>query len=113
MRSSRLEFSRATKEAAYERCKGKCELCCMPFDNRTPEYHHEIEAAMGGDNSLENCQVLCPKCHGLITRTVSAPRVAKVKRIEAKRKGWRKPSGAFRRFSGRSRQLHEETDPDT
>lgn len=108
MRSKRLEFSRETKEQAYERCGGKCELCRTAFNGREPEYHHEIEAAMGGDNSLDNCQVLCPKCHGLITRTISVPRVAKVKRIEAKRKGWKKKSYTWRKWTPR-----RELDPDT
>lgn len=112
MRSPRLEFSRATKEQAYERAQGKCELCCIPFNNRSPEYHHRVESALGGGNDLGNCQVLCPKCHRIITSTVSARRVAKVKRIEAKCKGWKKKS-AFHRFTPRVRQLHEEPDHDT
>lgn len=82
------EFSTETKRQAWDRCKvggePRCECCGTPFNGERPEYHHILEAALGGDNSLKNCQVLRKKCHRIITSQQSIPRVAKTKRIEAK-----------------------------
>jgi 5-methylcytosine-specific restriction protein A len=89
----RLEFSKTTKEAGYDRCKidgvPHCEDCRLPLGAERPEYHHILEAWLGGDNSLENCQVVHYRCHKRLTKTQSIPRVAKVRRIEAKNAGIR------------------------
>lgn len=98
MRSTRAEFSKATREEAWARCfdkqadDGRCEgLCKELFAGRVPEYHHLIPAALGGDNSLTNCAVLCKKCHKHATKEETAPMVSRAKRIEEKRAGLRKP----------------------
>jgi 5-methylcytosine-specific restriction endonuclease McrA len=77
----RLEFSHATKEAAFSRANGFCEHCKLPLNGERPEYHHITEAWLGGDNSLENALVVHKRCHKLLTKVVSHKRVAKVKRI--------------------------------
>ena len=88
----RAEFSLATKIAAYERADGICECGCgQPFGEHPkerPEYHHRVEAALGGGNDLENCRCVRVDCHLKITASVSAPRVAKVRREKKRRKGW-------------------------
>jgi len=90
MRSTRAEFSKAVREAAYARCEGRCEHCRMCFAGRVPHYdHYPIAAALGGPATLENCRCLCVKCHRHITATIDAPRIAKAKRIEEKRIGVR------------------------
>jgi 5-methylcytosine-specific restriction protein A len=48
-----------------------------------PEFDHRIPCAEGGDNSLENCDVLCRNCHGAKTKK-DVPRIAKGKRIRDK-----------------------------
>lgn len=101
----RLEFTRATKEAGLERCKGKCEVCGMEFRGERAEFHHALEASLGGDNSLSNLVVLHKRCHALITAKHSIPFIAKADRISRKSKGitrsktrWAKrPMNGFRR----------------
>jgi 5-methylcytosine-specific restriction protein A len=85
--TARAEFDRKTKAAAFARAKGCCENCGAKLSPGNTEYHHEIEAAEGGDNSLKNCRVLCKTCHGVVTRKVSIPRVAKIRRQRDKHTG--------------------------
>lgn len=60
----RLEFSRTTKLAAYDRCGGTCEGCgCDLALAKGVEYDHRIADNLRPDNSVENCQVLCIPCH--------------------------------------------------
>lgn len=47
---------------------------------------------MGGDNSLENCTVLCLSCDLGKKTPKDISEIAKVKRIEAKHRGIRKPT---------------------
>lgn len=83
MKTDRSEFDKKTRELAWDRANGRCEICTQPFNGRRPEYHHLIECAHGGDNSLGNCRVLCSKCHAEITHN-RAPVIAKTKRIYEK-----------------------------
>lgn len=84
----RAEFDVATQKAGFKRCNGFCEApwCGMKIELDRPEYHHRIEAALGGDNSLENMWVLHPRCHRLISSGRAKP-LAKVKSIIQKRAG--------------------------
>jgi 5-methylcytosine-specific restriction endonuclease McrA len=86
----RAEFSKQTKREAWLRADGHCEGCTQPFEGRRPEYDHKIAAELGGDNSLENCQCLCPKCHRAKTSLEDVPRIAKNVRIRDKHAGLRK-----------------------
>jgi len=90
MRTDRAEFSKETREAAWQRAGGKCEICTQAFGGRRPEYDHRRAAALGGDNSLQNCRVLCPKCHKEITDAQRGG-IDKAKRIEEKRANTRQP----------------------
>ena len=96
----RQEFSRLTKQLAFGRAKGLCENCKLPF--KGIEYHHILEAELGGDNSINNCLVLCRPCHKFFTKTQSAPRIAKSNRIRNKRMGItrKKKKIPYRRFNG-------------
>lgn len=98
----RHEFSKKTMGEAYERSEGLCEgilasgeRCCFPVDRRK-HFDHIIPDALGGDNSLINCAVLCLPCHGKKTQKIDAPMIAKAKRNYNKHRGIRKPS----RFPG-------------
>lgn len=95
-RAQRQEFSKLTRNRAFERAQGRCECGCGLKIQGTPEYHHRIEAAVGGDASLENCQVLDPKCHRRITREETVPAVTRAKRLEEKRLGLRTKRRGFR-----------------
>lgn len=90
---SRLEFSKATKVAAFQRSGGRCECGCgvKIIAGDGPEYDHKIEAALDGDNSIENCVVLRKRCHRAKTSTRAAT-LAKVKRTFEKNAGIRRPT---------------------
>jgi 5-methylcytosine-specific restriction endonuclease McrA len=103
----RTEFSKATKREAWLRCHDdnfvpRCEVCDEPFWGRRPEYDHMVAAELGGDNSVENCQVLCPKCHRAKTSFQDIPRIAKSNRVRDKHAGisrskWQWPKRTMRR----------------
>jgi ferredoxin len=80
---TRLEFSAPTKRKAYERAKGRCQACDVELRDGGPQYHHILEARLGGDNALANCQVLCIPCHKVVTKEQSIPRITKMKRQHA------------------------------
>jgi 5-methylcytosine-specific restriction endonuclease McrA len=79
----RREFHPKIKLAAWDRCGGKCETCLTRIIGR-PEYDHVLPDWLGGDPTLENCRVLCAKCHRLKTSTEDVPRIAQTKRIKRK-----------------------------
>lgn len=82
----RDEFTKATKQSAWERCKGCCEECGKQIrSGHGPEFDHIVAAWLGGSADLENCSVLCSMCHSLKTTKLDVPGIAKTKRILAKR----------------------------
>ena len=87
MKSHREEFPRVVMDAAWLRCGGRCEACGQELGGRTPIYDHIVPTTLGGPATLKNCQVLCPPCHRLKTSTEDMPRIAKAKRVEARRAG--------------------------
>lgn len=98
----RLEFTKQTMRDAYERSEGLCEgirpsgeRCCAEVTHKK-HFDHIIPAALGGDNSLTNCAVLCLPCHGVKTQKIDVPMIAKAKRVSDKYRGIRKRS----RFPG-------------
>lgn len=99
----RQEFSKKTKMAAWQRCKGHCEECgkkIRPGDG--PEYDHDREAFFEGSNDLENCRVLCTPCHSVKTSD-RAPVIAKSRRHivrAAKAKTPRQGFRGWRKFNG-------------
>jgi hypothetical protein len=107
----RTEFSKPTKRDAFERCEGLCEgilssgdRCCANLGKKLHHFDHIIPDAIGGDNSLQNCQVLCKPCHDDKTRKIDIPIIAKAKRISDKHNGIRSPrqkiqSAGFRKAS--------------
>lgn len=91
---ARAEFSKKVKLAAFKRVEGRCESCLAPIVNGA-EYDHIVPHAVGGDNSLENVQVLCRPCHADKTRKRDVPQIAKSKRIAEKRAGVRRKGPAM------------------
>lgn len=104
-RSVRYEFGKAVKREANARSGGHCEAvgtvyglepgqrCNAPFKAGKKEFDHYPEPATEkGSDTLENCVVCCPKCHGFKTAKFDIPVQAKVKRTSDKHEGIRKPS---------------------
>lgn len=89
MRVNRNEFSLATKKAAYERAGGICECGCgQPFTDHPkerPHYDHILACALGGDSSLENCQVIRVCCHAVKTGDLDMQHIKKARRGEKDR----------------------------
>lgn len=83
---TRRNFSRQTKLAAWDRCGGYCESCKQKIIG-VAEYDHRIPDALDGEPTLENCTVLCVRCHRMKTSKLDVPAIAKGKRIEKKRAG--------------------------
>lgn len=76
----RREFSAYTKAQAALRANGRCEECTARLGDGGFHYDHIIPDAIGGEPTLENCQVLCLTCHRAKTTKRDIPRAAKTKR---------------------------------
>jgi 5-methylcytosine-specific restriction endonuclease McrA len=100
----RKEFSKQTKRDAFLRANGCCEgeSCGARLTIGKFHYDHSIADGLGGDPTLENCQVLCTPCHKIKTATQDVPAIAKTKRIQDRQRGIKKPRSirAWRRFDG-------------
>jgi len=79
----RVEFAARVKLKAYVRSlindKPHCELCKLPILG-VPEYDHRKADGLGGEATLENCAVLCGKCHRRKTHEEDRPIMAKADR---------------------------------
>jgi hypothetical protein len=91
----RREFSKSVRVAAWERSNGQCEACTRKLFPGDIHYDHRIPDALGGEPTLENCDVLCRSCHGLKTTKADVPTIAKAKRIYAKHIGADKGRSKF------------------
>ena len=78
---SRKEFTKATKLKALKRANGFCEGCGQPLKAGLFQFDHIVPDGLGGDNSLENCKVLCSggraSCHGIKTHEQDTPTMRK------------------------------------
>lgn len=88
----RREFSKAVRIAAWERAGGCCEACARKLFPGDIHYDHRIPDAIGGEPTLENCDVLCRACHGAKTSKADMPTIAKAKRVYARHIGAKAPS---------------------
>ena len=88
----RQEFSAATKLVALACCGLNCDGCGNTLHEGDYHFDHIVAAGIGGDNSADNCAVLCKTCHNLKTGKQDIPRIAKSKRVFKKAHGIRKPS---------------------
>lgn len=106
----RREFPAKVKLAAWDAAGGHCQECLARIIGR-PEYDHVLPDALGGEPTLDNCRVLCSKCHRLKTSGEDVPRIAKTKRTKRKAvNAWPKSS---RPLQSRGFPKRPEADPDT
>lgn len=98
----RREFSAKVRVAAFERAKGRCERCTGLLRPGKFRYNHRTPDALGGEPTLDNCEVLCIACDHPQTYGKDIPAIAKSKRIRKHRAGVRKPRTirAWRKFDG-------------
>jgi 5-methylcytosine-specific restriction protein A len=90
----RREFHPKVMIAAWDRANGCCEQCktgrkLLPGDIF---YDHVIPDAMGGEPTLDNCQVLCRSHHDAKTHKTDVPQIAKAKRRQRNHIGVKKQS---------------------
>ncbi|GIW63721.1 MAG: hypothetical protein KatS3mg091_523 [Patescibacteria group bacterium] len=61
--AKRRSFKLSTKEEALKNQEYKCLFCGMKVCMRNSEAHHCIPDSLGGPITLQNCAVLCHRCH--------------------------------------------------
>ena len=88
----RTEFPAKVKANAALRANGYCEECQRKLLTGDYHYDHEIPDAVGGENTIANCRVLCRSCHANKTTQADIPRIAKAKRNYRKARGIKKQS---------------------
>lgn len=57
-----MSFNDNIKTQAYHRQNKRCAMCRDKLDG-TYEAHHILRKADGGNDSLDNCAMLCGDCH--------------------------------------------------
>jgi 5-methylcytosine-specific restriction endonuclease McrA len=62
-RKKQLLAEKELKEKLLERSDGHCECCGELPDWRGLSVHHKIYRSQGGKSDLDNCEMLCGKCH--------------------------------------------------
>ena len=59
-----MEFPNQVKRKVIERSRNRCERCGIDFDDDFKgEFHHIKPVVYGGNNTIENCNLLCKNCH--------------------------------------------------
>ncbi len=87
----RFEFNRRQRIEIWTRSNGHCESCKAKLKVGEGEYDHIIAQGYGGENTVENGQLLCRPCHGKKTG-IDKGVTEKVKRIRDKHNGVFPPS---------------------
>ncbi|MBY8918784.1 HNH endonuclease [Nitratireductor sp. L1-7-SE] len=83
---SRYEFTRRQRLEIWQRADGHCEKCRAKLKVGEGEYDHVIAQGYGGENTVENGQLLCRPCHKGKT-AVDKGITEKTKRIRDKHLG--------------------------
>lgn len=98
----RREFPAKVKVTAFERSKGRCERCGAILVTGKFRYNHRIPDALGGEPTLDNCEVLCLACDTPQTYGKDIPAIAKSRRIRKRAACVKKPRTirAWRKFDG-------------
>lgn len=99
---ARLEFTRKQRLEIWTRANGHCEACKAKLKLGEGDYDHRIAQAHGGENTVENGQLLCRPCHTVKTGKDKGI-TEKVKRVRDKHLGVYPPSKAKLRSRGFSK----------
>jgi 5-methylcytosine-specific restriction protein A len=83
---ARFEFTRKQRLEIWVRAGGCCEKCTARLKTGEGEYDHVIAQGYGGENTVENGQLLCRVCHREKTG-IDKGITEKVKRIRDKATG--------------------------
>lgn len=93
----RREFAQRVKLQAWDRCGGCCEhidangkRCGRKLMPGRLRYDHRIPDELGGEPTLENCQVICEWCDAPKTRQDQAD-IAKARHVRARHVGAHAP----------------------
>lgn len=97
---TRSEFPADVRRAAWKRCKGLCEKCTAKLFVGKYQYDHRTPDGLGGEPTLENCQVLCTNCHHIKTVEQDRPPMQKADNVASKHFGFAGKSGSFWRPPG-------------
>ena len=77
----RAHFSKAQRSAIAENADWRCAGCTRDVDRYEKwTADHILPVALGGPNTVENGQLLCPQCDGVKTSGQDIPQIAKMKR---------------------------------
>jgi len=108
---TRREFPKSVKLAAFKRADGRCENCTAKLMPGKFRYNHRLPDALGGEPTLENCEVLCVSCDAPITYGRDIPMIAKADRLRAKHIGAKrkKPWSKFRKKMSGEVVLREDS----
>jgi 5-methylcytosine-specific restriction endonuclease McrA len=108
----RKAFTRPVKAAVLQRSNGMCEA--LGCTNVGRDFDHIKPVAIGGDNSLDNCQLLCRPCNAAkgVTEAQDAAKADRqggrsgqyARRIRAKAEGRYRPISS-RGFSKQHRPM--------
>src|SRR6266702_2903557 len=90
----RQEFTRKVKAAAFARSGGRCEGCGLKLQVGRFVYDHRDPDWMGGDNDLDNCQILGWCCDKPKTAKDQGD-IAKIKRVRDKHIGAKTARGRW------------------
>jgi 5-methylcytosine-specific restriction endonuclease McrA len=111
---TRREFSKAIRANAFARANGHCEKCSVKLTVGKFAFDHVLPDGLGGEATLDNCEVLCAACHGAKTAKVDVPQIAKMKRQRAAHLGLKQKGRGFppaRRRGGASKPLTKQLPP--
>lgn len=107
---TRSEFPAKVRQAAWDRCKGRCEAegCPVKLQVGHFQFDHIMPDGLGGKPTLENCQVLCSAHHVSKTTTEDTPRMTKADNqrkahlgLKPKGRGFPKPPPGYSHWTRR------------
>lgn len=107
---TRSEFPAKVRQAAWERCKGRCEQpgCGIKLRVGGFQFDHIKPDGLEGPPTLENCAVLCTAHHHIKTTTIDRPIMTKADNqmkahlgLKPKGRGFPKPPPGYSHWSRR------------
>ena len=98
----RREFPAKVKLAAWQQAKVHCTRCTARLYPGKYRYNHRIPDSLGGEPTLDNCELLCLACDSEQTYSIDIPAINKSKRVIRKHAGIKRPRRItqWRRFDG-------------